>query len=328
MADGVRTGVKLDYVVDDNLATSDWNNLVKFVDNALARVLVQYMMVDGLLTAATDPLQIDESTGRFTAPTGDQVIAGLIRGRAFYMDSTHESTGAVTNGATTYIEDTSLVNSDDWWNGGYIIFTSGTYSGQVREITDFDSVLGKLTWSTPLAGAPGVGDTYVVTHYYIQSLTNSATNYVYATINSRTPYDQIVEWAANTTGTTPANGILVSTLVLDGSGNVTSSDNNPAGAARVAYADVGAHDVITLTGTISSLAAGGSTQLSRSHSYLLYRGGIEYTVSDENVEITVDEYWKPDEVVFTVENNGSYDVDSVTYTLQVSGWKRVYFSAS
>lgn len=324
MSDGVRSGVKLDYG-EEIMDYADWNNLVKFVDNGLAQVLVQNMMADGLITDDTDPLQIDESTGRFSAPSGASVVAGLVAGRAFYMDSSRESSGTVVTGATTYITDTGLIAANDFWNGAYIIFTSGTYSGQVRLISDYDSSTNKLTWATPLAGAPAADDTYVVTFYYIQNLTNSALNYVYGSVSSRTPSDQLIQWVANTTGIKPASSILVATVTLDGSGVVTASDNNPTDADRVVYKGIGAHDVITLTGTITPLAAGGSSQITRSHAYLLYRGGIRYTLGNENLSITMDQAWEPDSITFTISNDASYSIN-VSYTIYVEGWKRRYLS--
>lgn len=324
MANGDRTGVRIDYS-DEQMNPNDWNNLVKYVDNAIGRVLTQYMMADGLLTAETNPLLLNTTTKRFTAPTGAAVVAGLIRGRAFYLDTTHESSGIVSAAGTTYIEDNSLINSQGFWINAYVIFTSGTYSGQIRKVTGFASTSSRLTWTTPLAGAPSAGDTFVVTFYYISGLTNGALNYIYGVVGSRTPNDQIIEWAANTTGIAPASSMLMATMTLDAGGTVTASDNNPTGAARVSYIGIGAHDVITLTGSITGLAASGSTQITRSHDYLLYRGGIRYSLSDANCTLVVDECWEPDSITFTVTNAASYSLD-LTYVISVEGWRRRYFS--
>lgn len=324
MANGTRTGVRLDYA-DETFQPTDWNDLVKYVDNALGRVLTQYMMADGLLTASADPLVLNETTKRFTAPTGATVVAGLIKGRAFYLDATHESVGTVSSAGTTYIQDNGLVNSNGFWVDAYIIFTSGTYSGQVRKVTGYTSTNSRLTWTTPLAGAPSPGDTYVVTFFYIQGLTNGALNYIYGVVGDRTPEDQIIEWSANTTGSLPASSILVATMTLDGGGTVTASDNNPTDAARVSYVGIGAHDVLTLTGSITGIAALGTTQITRTHDYLLYRGGIRYSLSDPNCTLVVDEHWEPDSITFTVTNAASYSLD-LTYTVYVEGRKRRYFS--
>lgn len=326
MATGIRTGIKYDYTIGDKLDTDDQNNMVRFVDNAIARLLMQYMLANGVLTAATNPLQINTTTKRFTAPTGDAVVAGLIKGRAFYMDATHESTGTVVSGSTTWLEDNSLVQADGFWIGGYVILTSGTYSGQVRKISAFDSSSGRVSWVTPLAGAPSAGDTFTVTFWRITGLTNGALNYVYGVAGDRTSADQIIEWQANTTGTAPAASIYVATVTLDGSGLVTASDNNPSGSDRVAYMGIGAFDVDTETGTISSLAPGGSTQFTVSHDHMLYRGGIECTLGDENASFTVDEHWKPDEIVVTISNDSGYTLTDLTYSIMISGWKRRYFS--
>lgn len=324
MANGTRTGVRIDYG-EEIMDFADWNNLVKYIDNGLARVLLQHMMADGILTASADPLTLDTTTKRFTAPVGSTVVAGLVAGRQFYMDATHEGGGTVTTGNAGYIIDTGLINPNDFWNGAYVIFTSGTYSGQIRAVSDYNSSTNKLSWLTPLSGAPAIGDTYVVTFFYIQSLTNSALNYIYGSVSGNTPSGQLLSWVANTTGVKPASSILVATMTLDSDGLVTASDNNPTDADRVSYKGIGAHDVITLTGTITGLAAGGSSQLTRTHAYLLYRGGIRYTLGNENLSLTMDQCWEPDTITFTISNDASYPIN-VAYTVYVEGWKRRYFS--
>ena len=324
MADGTRTGVKLDYIAQAfNFA--DFNDLVKYVDNGVGRVLVQHTMADGLLTAAVNPLLVNTTTKRFTAPTGSAVVAGLVQGRAFYMDATHESGGTVVNGATTYIEDSGLVNADDFWNGAYVVFTSGTYDGQVKLVSDFVNAYGRLVWASPLGGAPAPGDTYVVTFFYIPGLTNGSINYIYGTVGTRTPNEQIIDWSANTTGTKPAASIYVSTMTLSAGGVVTASSNNPTDADRVAYKNVGAHNVITLTGSVTGLAAGGTVEITREHAYLLYRCGIRSTLGNGNLSLTVTANWEPDTITFEIANDASYAID-LSYSVMIEGRTRAYFS--
>ena len=52
---------------------------------------------------------------------------------------------------------TSLTQSDDHWNGGWVYFVDGTYLGQERRITDFAATGDVLTMEYALAGAPAAG---------------------------------------------------------------------------------------------------------------------------------------------------------------------------
>ena len=74
--------------------------------------------------------------------------------------STLKTTGAVEAGSTgTLINDaTNLTEADDYYLGGYIEMTSGTYDGEKRGIRKYET--GALTLETTLGGAPNVGDTY------------------------------------------------------------------------------------------------------------------------------------------------------------------------
>ena len=321
MADGPRTGVE--YEQESGIADpADWNHLVKGYDFGLLRVLVQNLLGQGIATCETNPLQINETTKRFTAPGVGEKVIGCLAGQFIHMDSSMEVSGVADSGTTTTLIDASLGQADAFWLGAYITFTSGANDGQIREITGFNAVNHTLSWDTPLGTAVGAADTYTVSFYHIQGLTNGSLNYVYGRAITRTPYDKVIEWVANTTGAKATGDIYVATITLDGSGVATASDNNPTDADRILYKNVGGHDVITLTGTLSSMPASGSTEVTRSHSYLLFRGGIRFTLpTDFTVE--VNEHWKPDEVKFTITNGSSYTADCA-YTCYVEGRKRAY----
>jgi hypothetical protein len=71
--------------------------------------------------------------------------------------------GSVTGAATTTtLIDSGLTEADvDFWKGRIIIFTSGALLGQATDITAFDPVTDKLTF-TALTNAPAAAVTYVI----------------------------------------------------------------------------------------------------------------------------------------------------------------------
>lgn len=317
------TQIKNDNTADDYISSADWNNIVKFMGEGLARLIAKTMLSDGIITREDNPLCVDDATGRFLCPSSGEVVAGFIGGQMFWMDDTMEMVSTATGGNTVTLVDTSFTQVDDFWKYAWLICTSGTNNGLVRQITGFDATTGTLSWSSPLTAAVTAGDTYVVTFYYIQGLTDNDDNYIYGRALAITPEGFIIQWVSNTTGVKAAGDIYVADLTLT-SGVVSLYNDSPAGSDRVLYPGVGSHDVETLTGTISNLAAGGTTELTLSHEYLLYRGGITVTLSNANFTYTVDEYYKPDEVVISVTNSAGY-TDSTTYTVEIAGRQRRYF---
>ena len=316
---GPRTGTPYD-IGNTIRPASDWNNFVKYADFGLARVLVELLTPNGIVTAEINQLQIDELTGRIAVPS--DAIVGVINGQFIYMDDTREHDGTASGGSTTTAVDLALSEADDFWLGAYIIFTSGDNAGAVREISGFSQTHQRLAWADALPSTVNVGDEFVVTFYYVQDLTDDDENYVYGRATSRTGRDQTVEWVANTTGTPAAGDIFVATVTLDALGDVTSSDNSPEDADRVLYPGIGAHDVLVLEGSVENVPPAGEVVLTRSHDYLLYRGGLRFVLT-EDFSMVVNEAWKPDEVQFTITNDGSYD-ETCAYTCYVEGRKRRY----
>jgi len=75
--------------------------------------------------------------------------------------STYGFTGVVTTApSTTTITAALLVQTDDWWNDGLIIFTSGRNAGYAGLVTDFDATSDMVTFEPALKDAPAVGDTF------------------------------------------------------------------------------------------------------------------------------------------------------------------------
>ena len=64
-----------------------------------------------------------------------------------------------SSGSTTTAVDATLFGGDDEYNGSYIRFTSGTYDGTVRRITDYTSSTGTMTFAA-VGGTIASGVTY------------------------------------------------------------------------------------------------------------------------------------------------------------------------
>ena len=64
-----------------------------------------------------------------------------------------------SSGSTTTAVDATLFGGDDEYNGSYIRFTSGTYDGTVRRITDYTSSTGTMTFAA-VRGTIASGVTY------------------------------------------------------------------------------------------------------------------------------------------------------------------------
>jgi len=323
MATDPITGLKNDNTTDDLVDHDAANKLVKFVGAGLARLIGGTLIPDGLITRETNPLQIDTATGRFLCPGTGEVAAGFIGGQMFWMDDTLEVESTATGGTKTTLVDTSLNHDDDFWCYAWIAFTSGTNDGEVRQVTGFDLLTHTLAWSSVLPATVGAGDTYVVTFFYIQNLTDDDGNYVYGRALANTPSEFRLQWVANTTGVKQAGDIYLSTLTL-ASGAVTVHDDTPTDADRVLYPGIGGWDSEVLTGTVVGLTAGGETTLTLDHEYLLLRGGIVVTLSDLEFDYSVDEYWAPDQILLRIINNSGYDGD-VDYSVTISGRKKRLF---
>jgi len=71
-----------------------------------------------------------------------------------------KETGAAEAGTTAIVilDATNLLEDDDFFQGGYLEMTSGTYDGEKRGVIEYKT--GIVTLESCLTGAPGVGDTF------------------------------------------------------------------------------------------------------------------------------------------------------------------------
>ena len=85
-----------------------------------------------------------EQIRRAVAANLDQLPSGIVTG----------------NGSTTTLLDTTLIGGDDEYNGGWLVFTSGTNDGLIRRVTDYTSSSGTFTFSPAASASTATNDTY------------------------------------------------------------------------------------------------------------------------------------------------------------------------
>ena len=75
----------------------------------------------------------------------------------------NKKSSTATGGTTSTLIDTvGLTHADDYWNYGYVEFTSGNNDGQKRAIIDFDQSTNTATLSYALSYAVASGDAYTI----------------------------------------------------------------------------------------------------------------------------------------------------------------------
>ncbi len=313
-------GFRIGYVAGEQYQVGDTLRPVSYLEN-LANVLLYQLLGDGIIQQANGHPVIDESTGRIEVPGADESIVGLIYGKAFVLTNAMEASGTADSGGTTHLVDAGLTQDANFWVDATVLFTSGDNEGEVRAVTSFSA--GQLNWTAELGHAVAPGDSYTVTFFYINDLTNSALNYVYARSVYRTATQGIVQWVANTTGDKTAGDLLVATVTLDGSGVVTASDNHPDEADRNLFAGGGQVHELVLTGNLVGLEGSAVTSVTREHDELNLLGPITVETDDAEVTAAITDGLSPDELTVQFTNTGSYTKASVAYTITRRGRLRI-----
>lgn len=95
------------------------------------------------------------------------IATGAIDADALASDAVTEirslATGtADAGGDTTNVVDSERTESDDVWNGAWILFTSGAVANQTRLITDFDAASDTITFAPAATASIGAGITYEI----------------------------------------------------------------------------------------------------------------------------------------------------------------------
>ena len=70
------------------------------------------------------------------------------------------ASSATSNGDTLTLVDANYMGGDDEFNGGWLIFTSGTNDGLVRRVTDYASSTGTFTFKPAATANTQANDTY------------------------------------------------------------------------------------------------------------------------------------------------------------------------
>lgn len=317
-----KLGLQYDIELSDAFEPSVINNLSLVLEKAFATGLLANLMEDGVINR--DPLVggIDSSTGRIEVPSLNSPLVGFINGKAFIMTQAYETTGSVDSATTTSVVDTSLPGGeDDYWNDAWIIFTSGTESGSVRQISDYDDTQHQLVWSNPLGSAPSAGDTFVVTFYYVDGYTDGTTNYVYGVERDTTAIDGKIAFEARTDSDVLTGEVLLGEVVLDGSGNPTSVDNTIDEADRNLWYGAGAIDYREGTVTLSwSKVDGTGVDVTITHDSYLLRGAVDVELDDSTCSWSIVDASQRDRTTVRVLKEGTTS-GSVTITLKI--WGRI-----
>jgi hypothetical protein len=112
------------------------------------------------LPAALVSGRMDASVGAMAAGTitAAAIATGAIDADALAADAVTAlralASGTADSGTTTTLVDSARTEADtDWWKGDWLLFTSGTLSGQCRLITGFTPASDTLTFAPPTTQA-------------------------------------------------------------------------------------------------------------------------------------------------------------------------------
>jgi hypothetical protein len=134
---------------------TDANGAVRVVDGTGAREIN---------TNAGAIVTVETATATTTV---NGLAANVITAASIATDAVTEMRSLVTGtteagGTTTTFVDTARTEADDYWIGAWVLFTSGSFANQMRQITDFDAASDTFTFSPALLGSPGAGETFEI----------------------------------------------------------------------------------------------------------------------------------------------------------------------
>jgi len=326
---GPITGIPWDRETGDATSPEDHNLLARMNENTFAKVLMNLIFEDGFVNRSPDVPLVDEDTGWIEAPAAGDPIIGIVYGRCFYMASDLELDCTASGGDTTYVTCDALSEASDFWNDAWVIFTSGLNDGTALQVSDYDLTQKRLTLDGVLGNAAQAGDTFVLTFFYVQDLTNGSENWIFGRTATRTTRDGLIQWVANTTGTKVSGDIMAAKVTLDVAGNVVSVDEMPTGHDRSLWHGAAASHRIEFSGTVTGLLPGAYVDVDVSHSDLILLGPITgedgaaaITVSPAEACATPIEYWAMGSITLRITNDSSY-TSTVTYAGERWGRKKV-----
>lgn len=101
-----------------------------------------------------------QTIGEVTSPTCKTLLFSSRCGVPRIDHTFNGTVTAVVNART--IEDSSLGQTDDWFNDGEFIFTSGAAQGVRLKVRDYVSASGRLVFTMPSFILPTIGDEFTV----------------------------------------------------------------------------------------------------------------------------------------------------------------------
>jgi len=322
-ATGPITGIPWERADGDPRPTEDHNILARYIEQHMARVLLNLLCEDGFINRSPDVPMVDESTGWIKVPPSGDPIVGIIYGRCFYLGADRELSGTASGGDTTYMTSNDFTEVNDFWDDAWVYFTSGANTGTAIQVTDYDLSQKRVDFDGVLGNAVQAGDDFVITFFYVQNLTAGTENWIFARPTGRTTREGLVQWVANTTGSKVSGDILAAKVTLDGGGTVVAVDEAPTGHDRNLWTGMGAVHQISFSGSVAGLAPGAYTDLEIEHDDLILLGPFtDLTVDPSTCTVTPTEYCYGDRFTLRVENTGPYVV-TASYSGKRWGRKKV-----
>lgn len=130
----------------------------KYANSVRLTELVQLTAYDDVLDSAV--MLQGENMGRSVNRLYRQAMATGFYPLRVDNSSSYAVSGAVDSASATTVVDATLTQTDNYWNDGIIIFTSGTNKGSVHLVTDFVAGSDTVTFTPALEEAPAAGDTF------------------------------------------------------------------------------------------------------------------------------------------------------------------------
>lgn len=159
------------YYVDLSTAETNGDMIIVTGETTTANVLIDptviYTGQDANVTEVSgQAVSLDGTVdANMTALNGSTTAAGRLEGLALSA-RVGTASGA---GLTSSIAGSDLTGlGDDAINNCFIVFTSGNAANEPRQVLDYSSTSGGMTFS-PMTTAPTSGDTFTITGYVITS---------------------------------------------------------------------------------------------------------------------------------------------------------------
>ena len=101
------------------------------------------------------------------------------------------SSSATGNGSTTTLLDTNYIGGDDEFNGGWLVFTSGSNDGLIRRVTDYVSSTGTFTFKPAATASTATNDTYE--YWRAEFPPDRIHEFINQSITQRTPRGLVID---------------------------------------------------------------------------------------------------------------------------------------